>query len=168
MPQKEKRRLARKRSRASKHEREREAAKAAKAAKLPMRQRQCKACGRKFKSCKTAKKHKCPKSKVVCVAKEAATGQASQATPRARSDTPLAKPPPHAPAAWLHDALNERMRSSNNEPLPVVTEGSQDNSNMVPIYNPTTGQCMRIRKDKVQRYKDTGQWRPGFGPSSGA
>ncbi|KAH9952379.1 hypothetical protein BGW80DRAFT_1322951 [Lactifluus volemus] len=62
--QKEKRRLARKRSRASKREREREAAKAA---KLPTRQRQCEACGRKFESRKTAKKHKCPNSKVVRV-----------------------------------------------------------------------------------------------------
>lgn len=61
--QKEKRRLARKRSRAAKREREREAAKVA---DLPSRKRECLACGRKFKSRKTAKKHKCsPKSKVV-------------------------------------------------------------------------------------------------------
>jgi len=59
--QKEKRHLAQKRSHAFKHEREWEAAKVA---KLPTCQQQCMACGRKFKSCKTAKKHKCPKSKV--------------------------------------------------------------------------------------------------------
>jgi len=51
-----------------KREREREAAKAA---KLPPRKRQCLTCGCKFKSPKTARKHKCPKSKVVRV-KEAA------------------------------------------------------------------------------------------------
>ena len=68
--QKEKRRLARKRSRAAKREREREAAKAA---KLPPRERQCVACRCKFKSRKTASKHKCPKSKVVRI-KEVAVG----------------------------------------------------------------------------------------------
>ena len=96
--QKEKRRLARKRSRASKREREREAAKAV---KLPMRERQCEACGRKFESRKTAKKHKCPKSKVVRVRKEAASGQASQATSTltAKMDKPPATLTPHAPTA---------------------------------------------------------------------
>src|SRR6267154_3469940 len=41
--------------------------------KLPTHERQCAACGRKFESYKTAKKHKCSK----------ASGQASQATPTA-------------------------------------------------------------------------------------
>ena len=72
--QKEKRRLARKRSRAAKQEREREAAKVA---KQPPCERQCRACGRKFNSRKTASKHKCPNSKVECVRKEAASGEAS-------------------------------------------------------------------------------------------
>ncbi|KAI0282672.1 hypothetical protein BC826DRAFT_1064145 [Russula brevipes] len=69
--QKEKRCLARKRSRAAKREREREAAKAA---KLPPRERQCVACGRKFKSRKTARKHKCPNSNVVRSPEKAAVG----------------------------------------------------------------------------------------------
>jgi predicted RNA-binding Zn-ribbon protein involved in translation (DUF1610 family) len=85
--QKEKRRLARKRSRASKREREREAAKAA---LLSTRERQCVACGRKFESRKTAKKHKCPHSKVIRVPKAAATGQASPATPTATGNQPQA------------------------------------------------------------------------------
>ena len=54
--QKEKRRLARKRSRAAKRERDREAAKVA---KLPPREWECLTCRRKFASRKTAKKHKC-------------------------------------------------------------------------------------------------------------
>jgi len=63
--QKEKRRLARKRSRAAKRERDREAAKAATS---PPRQRQCLVCGRQFKSRKVARKHKCKRhSKVVRV-----------------------------------------------------------------------------------------------------
>jgi len=63
--QKEKRRLSRKRSWAAKWERDHEAAKAA---KLPPRERQCEACGRKFKSHKVAHKHKCKRhSKVVRV-----------------------------------------------------------------------------------------------------
>jgi predicted Zn-ribbon and HTH transcriptional regulator len=67
--QKEKRHLARKRSRAAKRERDHEAAKVA---KLPMRERQCEACGRKFESRKTARKHKCPVPKVESVREEAA------------------------------------------------------------------------------------------------
>ena len=112
--QKEKRRLARKRSRAAKRERDREAAKAA---KLPPRERQCMACGRKFKSRKTASKHKCPKSKVVRGGKEAASGQASEATPAAKLDKPpalLTDPTPPAPTD-----------PSNSEALPVVTGDSQ-------------------------------------------
>ena len=85
--QKEKRHLAQKRSRAAKREREREAAKAV---KLPARERQCLACGRKFTSRKTASKHKCPNSKVERVRREAASGQASQATSMAQLDKPPA------------------------------------------------------------------------------
>jgi predicted RNA-binding Zn-ribbon protein involved in translation (DUF1610 family) len=110
--QKEKRRLARKRSRASKRERDREAAKAA---KLPTRERQCVACGRKFNSRKTAKKHKCPNSKVVRVPREAASGQASQATPAAEPDKPAAPRTPHAPTAPPYRI-----------PVPAVTGDSQD------------------------------------------
>ncbi|KAH9030354.1 hypothetical protein EDB85DRAFT_1891651 [Lactarius pseudohatsudake] len=78
--QKEKRCLARKRSRAAKREREREAAKAA---KLPLRERQCEACGRKFESRKTAKRHRCPVTKEASVRKEAAVVPAAQAAPSA-------------------------------------------------------------------------------------
>jgi predicted RNA-binding Zn-ribbon protein involved in translation (DUF1610 family) len=111
--QKEKRRLARKRSRAAKREREREAAKAA---KLPPRQRQCVACRRKFASRKTARKHKCPNSKVVRVPREAADGQASQPKAPAKRDkppAPLTSPAPTAPPA-----------NPNNEVIPMVTEES--------------------------------------------
>jgi hypothetical protein len=109
--QKEKRRLAWKRSRASKREREREAAKVA---KLTPRERQCEACGRKFKSRKTARKHKCPKSKVVRVTEKAAEGQALQPTPPAKLDKPAAPLAPNAPPA-----------PSNSNAAPVVTGGSQ-------------------------------------------
>jgi predicted RNA-binding Zn-ribbon protein involved in translation (DUF1610 family) len=109
--QKEKRRLARKRSRAAKRERDREAAKVA---KQPPRERQCVACGRKFNSRKTASKHKCPKSKVERVRKEAVSSQASQATTAAMTDMPPAPPTPHAPTA-----------PSNSNAAPVVTEGSR-------------------------------------------
>jgi len=94
--QREKKRLAWKRSRASKHEREQEAAKAV---KLHTCEQQCMACGRKFASRKTARKHKCPSSKVVCVTREAAAGQASQATPAAKLDKPSAILTSHAPSA---------------------------------------------------------------------
>ena len=62
--QKEKQCLAQKCSHAAKWEQVREAAKAA---QLPPWEWECLACGCKFQSCKTTKKHKCSKSsKVVC------------------------------------------------------------------------------------------------------
>ncbi|KAH9051989.1 hypothetical protein EDB83DRAFT_2521826 [Lactarius deliciosus] len=66
--QKEKRCLAWKRSRAAKRKRDREAAKAV---KLPARKRQCKVCGHKFNSRKTASRHKCPVPKGASMGKEA-------------------------------------------------------------------------------------------------
>ena len=110
--QKEKRHLARKRSCASKREREREAAKVA---KLPTRERQCVACGRKFASRKTSKRHKCPNSKVARAPREAAVVQALPAMPMAPVVMPPALSTSHAPTA-----------PSNSNSSPVVTGGSQD------------------------------------------
>ncbi|KAF8499854.1 hypothetical protein F5888DRAFT_116066 [Russula emetica] len=146
--QKEKRRLARKRSRAAKREREREAAKAA---KQPPRERQCVACGRKFNSRKTASKHKCPKSKVERMKGEAAGGQASQATPTAKLDKPPAKFTPTAPTP-----------PSNINSPPVVTGDSQDNSQRyIPIVYIQTGSRLRILREDWQKYWETGLWRLG-------
>ena len=157
--QKEKRRLARKRSRAAKRERDREAAKAA---KLPARERQCVACGRQFKSRKTASKHKCPKSKVERVGREAASGQASQAIPVAKLDKPPATHTPPAPTA-----------QSNSETLPVVTGDSRDsrlrvgNTNVpkvnVCVTHIQTGQRRLLKsEEEVQRFRATGKWKLGW------
>ena len=116
--QKEKRRLAQKRSCASKRERDWEAAKAA---KLPTHQRQCESCGCKFESRKTAKKHKCPHSKVVRMKEEAASGQASQATSTAKVDKPPAILTPHAPITRRREALDEPANPSNSDATPSVT-----------------------------------------------
>jgi predicted RNA-binding Zn-ribbon protein involved in translation (DUF1610 family) len=145
--QKEKRRLARKRSRAAKRERDREAAKVA---KQPPRERQCVACGRKFNSRKTASKHKCPKSKVERVRKEAASSQASQATTAAMTDMPPAPPTPHAPTA-----------PSNSNAAPVVTEGSQAR---IPggrvIRNIHTGERRKVfSEEEFGPLRRTGHWR---------
>jgi predicted RNA-binding Zn-ribbon protein involved in translation (DUF1610 family) len=153
--QKEKRRLARKRSRASKREREREAAKAA---KLPTRERQCVACGRKFNSRKTAKKHKCPKSKVVRVPREAASGQASQATPAAELDRPPAPPTSNAPTA-----------PSNNAAIPAVTGDSLvvSPAREVRVFLmdregiPSLGLSQMIPHRDLDEYLATGHWRLG-------
>ncbi|KAF8264047.1 hypothetical protein EI94DRAFT_535668 [Lactarius quietus] len=144
--QKEKRRLAQKRSHAAKRERDREVAKAA---KLPPHERQCTACGQKFKSRKTASKHKCPKSKVVRVGKEAASGQASQAPPAAKLDKPPATPTLHAPTA-----------PSNNDALPVVTGASQENIEYLWIVAIANGSRRQIWRDEAPRYRATGLWRP--------
>ena len=150
--QKEKRHLARKRSCASKQEREREAAKAA---KLPAHQRQCEACGRKFESRKTAKKHKCPKSKVVRVPREAASGQASQATPTAKADKPPALLTPHAPTT-----------PSNNDGRPAVTGDSQAPPfQSFTIQNTRTGErveVLTVHEAERFRGRPTGSlWQPG-------
>ncbi|KAH9963351.1 hypothetical protein BGW80DRAFT_1352021 [Lactifluus volemus] len=128
--QKEKRHLARKRSCASKRERKWEAAKVA---KLPTCQWQCEACGRKFESRKTAKKHKCPNFKVVRVRKEAASGQASQAIPVAELDKPPATPTPPTPTPPPHITS-----------LPAVTGDSQDNSPFMWIHSIGTGHERQI------------------------
>jgi hypothetical protein len=94
--QKEKRRLARKRSRAAKREREREADKMA---HLPTRERSCLGCGRKFNSRKTAKKHKCSDSKVVRTKEAAVEGTSSRLVPPTKPITLAAPIPPRAPIA---------------------------------------------------------------------
>jgi predicted RNA-binding Zn-ribbon protein involved in translation (DUF1610 family) len=145
--QKEKRRLARKRSRAAKREREREAAKAA---KQPPRERQCEACGRKFKSRKTASKHKCPKSKVARVPREAASEQASQATSQAKLDKPAAQITSHTPTA-----------PPNINSPPAVTGDSRGNSQVMLIIHIQTGRRRKIFREEWQRYWETGLWRLG-------
>ena len=110
--QKEKRRLARKRSRAAKREREREAAKAA---KLPPHERECLTCGRKFQSRKTAKRHKCARhSKVVRRKEEAVEGSSSHPEPPAKPITPAAPITPPAPPA-------PASRPSHSNVVPPVT-----------------------------------------------
>ena len=114
--QKEKLRLVWKRSRAAKWECEREAAKAA---KLPPRQWQCEACGRKFESRKTAKKHWCPHSKVVRMKLETATGRASQAPPAARGNKPPVNPPLPAPPPPLHRDAEPSVTGDLRVPFPT-------------------------------------------------
>ncbi|KAF8492807.1 hypothetical protein F5888DRAFT_1908982 [Russula emetica] len=153
--QKEKRRLARKRSRASKREREREAA------KLPTRERQCAACGRKFESRKTAKKHKCPDSKVARVPREAAGGQASQATPAAKPDKPPAPLTSHTPTD-KRSAWSKRPGPSNINPTPAVTGELLEKKRLpggVFIENVNTGLRRQIREDQLAFYLGTEQWK---------
>ena len=114
--QKEKRRLARKRSRAAKREREREAAKAA---KLPPRMRKCVSCGREFASRKTARRHNCPNSKVVRKVEEATDGTVSRPHPTVQVDKPPALFTPLAPTAPSHSSVK-----------PVVTGGSRGQSGL--------------------------------------
>jgi hypothetical protein len=63
---------------------------AAKGAKLTTHEHQCEACGQKLVPRETARMHKCPNSKVVCIGWDAAPGEASQARPEAGLDTPPA------------------------------------------------------------------------------
>jgi hypothetical protein len=110
--QKEKRRLARKRSRAAKQEREREATKVA---KLPPRERSCLGCGRKFNSQKTAKKHKCSDSKVVRTKEAAVEGTSLRLAPPTKPIKPAAPIPPRAPPAPAQ-RVQSRIRMSFPEP----------------------------------------------------
>ncbi|KAF8256878.1 hypothetical protein EI94DRAFT_1710020 [Lactarius quietus] len=108
--QKEKRHLAQKQHCAAKHKWDCEAAKVV---KLPVCEQQCKTCGRKFESHKTACKHKCPVAKGESVREEATVEPAKQAAPPALLNKPAALITPHAPSA-----------PSNNNPRPVVTGDS--------------------------------------------
>ncbi|KAF8266162.1 hypothetical protein EI94DRAFT_1733714, partial [Lactarius quietus] len=104
--QKEKCRLARKRS-------------SAKVAQLPPHEQQCLGCGRKFNSHKTAKKHKCSKSKVVRT-KEAAVGEASSHPVPPTKPNKLAAPitPPAPTALASARSLPIRPRPPHNLGVP--------------------------------------------------
>ena len=150
--QKEKRHLARKRSRAAKRERDREAAKAA---NQPPRERQCRACGRKFNSRKTASKHKCPNSKVERIGGKAANRPAAQATPAAQLDKPPATLAPHAPPTPSHYGGP-----------PAVTGDSQDPPfQSFWIQNTQTGERVNVlTAHEAERFRGrpTGSfWQPG-------
>jgi predicted Zn-ribbon and HTH transcriptional regulator len=123
--QKEKRRLARKRSRAAKREREREAVKMA---HQPPHEWQCRACGRKFNSRKTARKHTCPNFKVVRTLEKADDGWVSRPTPTSNLDKPEAQPAPPAPTAPRKVHLCPSMLETppHTTSTPAVTEGSQN------------------------------------------
>ena len=146
--QKEKRHLARKRSRAAKREREREAAKVA---KQPPRERQCVACGRKFNSRKTARKHKCSKSKVVRIPEKAAAKPVSHPTLPANLDKPRPPPTPIAPTTPL-----------NIISQPAVTGDLPDNGqDSILVIQVQTGLRHRIPRGDWQKYWETGLWRLG-------
>ncbi|KAH9014624.1 hypothetical protein EDB85DRAFT_2157292 [Lactarius pseudohatsudake] len=113
--QKEKRRLARKRSRAAKRERDREAVKAA---KLPPRERRCEACGRKFESRKTAKKHKCPVTKEASAREEGARTPVPPDQSLSRLNTPVRFNSPSNPFT------SAPPTPSNNYIRPTVTGDS--------------------------------------------
>ncbi|KAI0279252.1 hypothetical protein BC826DRAFT_1081429 [Russula brevipes] len=147
--QKEKRHLARKRSQAAKREREREAAKAA---KLPPRERQCMACGRKFKSRKTARKHKCPNSNVVRSPEKAAVGPVSRTTPPALLDKPAAPIAPPAPTPPTHSTA-----------IPTVTGDLWDTNPSGPwfFHHHRTGKRMGVRTRKdAEELLASGEWIP--------
>ncbi|KAF8274725.1 hypothetical protein EI94DRAFT_1712922, partial [Lactarius quietus] len=117
--QKEKCHLTWKWSHAAKRERDREAVKVA---QLPPCERQCLGCGRKFNSCKTVKKHKCFKSKVVRT-KEAAVGEASSHPVPPTKPNKLAAPitPPAPTALASARSLPIRPRPPHSTTTPPVT-----------------------------------------------
>jgi hypothetical protein len=124
--QKEKRHLARKRSRAAKRERDREAVKAA---QLPPRERQCLGCGCKFESCKTAKKHKCSKSKVVRIKEAAAGGSGSHPIPPTKPNKLAAPITPLAPTTPVRAVSRQtRPMPSHSTTAPPVTGDLGDTS----------------------------------------
>jgi hypothetical protein len=85
--------------------------------------RQCQACGRKFASRKTARKHKCKDSKVVRVPPAAAVGQVLRPKPTANEDKPHAQHTANLPtdpvAAYF-------AKTSNSNTIPAVTGDSRE------------------------------------------
>ena len=140
--QKEKRRLARKQSRAAKREREREAAKAA---QLPQRQRECLTCGRQFQSRKTAKRHKCAKhSKVVRDKGKIAEESSSHPVPPAQLNKPVITPAPVAPTAPAHSNAFPTVTGDLLELDYLLTFVTQ--------HLPTPQHIADLPKDQVSRW----------------
>ena len=141
--QKEKRRLARKRSCAAKRERDREAAKAA---KLPPRERECLTCGRKFQSRKTAKRHKCTRhSKVVRDKGKAIAESGSHPPPPIPLNKPAAHPAPVAPTAPSH-----------SNAVPPVTGDLGVPPNFLPLIQllPTIRHISNLSSEECQTMKE--------------
>ncbi|KAF8264280.1 hypothetical protein EI94DRAFT_1703360 [Lactarius quietus] len=137
--QKEKRHLAWKRSRAAKCERDREAAKVA---SLPAHEWICVKCGCKFTSRKTAKKHKCSDSKVVCVKEAEGARVELRPVPIAKPSKPASSITPHAPTV-KPSAMRARANpyrempcsvwlASHNTSVPPVTGDSGEPFNQPP------------------------------------
>jgi hypothetical protein len=143
---------------ASKREREWEVAKAV---KLPIHKWQCMSCGCKFKFHKTAKKHKCPNSKVACVLREAASRQALQATPVAKVDKPPALLTSYTPAKEL-TAWSKHPGPSNIDPRPAVTKELLEKKCQTGglfIENVETGSCWQIQKEELEYFLRTECWK---------
>jgi predicted RNA-binding Zn-ribbon protein involved in translation (DUF1610 family) len=91
-------------------------------AHLPTRERSCLGCGRKFNSRKTAKKHKCPDSKVVRTKEAAVAGTSSRLVPPTKPITLAAPIPPRAPIAparQVRSGMKPRPRPEAGPSRPV-------------------------------------------------
>ncbi|KAF8262960.1 hypothetical protein EI94DRAFT_1808033 [Lactarius quietus] len=138
--QKEKRRLAWKRSRAAKREQDHEATKVA---SLPARERICVKCGRKFALRKTAKKHKCSDSKVVHVKEAEGARVELRPVPIAKPSKPASSITPHTPtvkpsamrarANPYQGMLQTVWLASQNTSMPPVTGDSGEPFNQPPV-----------------------------------
>jgi hypothetical protein len=89
--------------------------------------RQCQACGRKFASRKTARKHKCKDSKVVRAPPAAAVGQVSHPVPRANVDKPRA---PITAALPTAPARPPKASASHSNTIPAVTGDSRETAHV--------------------------------------
>ncbi|KAI0287278.1 hypothetical protein BC826DRAFT_1118780 [Russula brevipes] len=98
------------------------------------------ACGCKFASRKTARKHKCKDSKVVRIPEAAVGGQVSRpAHPPIKLGKPAAAPPPPSAPTDPVTAYFERnmAKASHSNTIPAVTGDSRG-----PIHVPVTkGRC---------------------------
>jgi hypothetical protein len=105
--QKEKKRLARKRNRASRRERR----KAAEEAVEGLPQRKCEWCGRKFASRKTAKRHRCPLAKGARRGEVGGKGKGKTVT-----DPKLGKPGPTLPPNPSTSTTTPARRTTISKP----------------------------------------------------
>ncbi|KAI9429828.1 hypothetical protein H4582DRAFT_2088275 [Lactarius indigo] len=144
--QKEKGRLARKRSRAAKREREREAAKAA---NLPPCERQCDGCGRKFETHKTAKWHKCTATKVMSVSEEFAMKAAEFLTRSAKPNKPAAIFLPHWPTDLTNRDVSPPVTGDSREEWrwAAVPPGGSEASRWLPSYQEWAAEWEKRRGD---------------------
>ncbi|KAH9974343.1 hypothetical protein BGW80DRAFT_1458406 [Lactifluus volemus] len=133
---KEKRRLARKRNRASRQERRKAAAEAANGKP----QRSCRYCKREFATRRAAKRHRCPFSKEDSDESGEASGKGkSRAAPKPNKPAPKTRDaPPNPPVSTMTTAQSQAKKTQDQHPSKKKKKSSSTSKPQEPTTTTTT------------------------------